>query len=122
MAQKALSGCPVCGNRLEATRLHCLACDVSVEGRFATSPLAGLSADQVEFVKVFLAARGNIRLVEKHLGISYPTVRNRLEAVQKAMGLPDLAAGEEERKETLQVLEKLAAGELSVDDAVDSLE
>jgi len=114
--------CPGCGGQLEATRLSCSACGITMEGRFATSPFARLSAEQQQFVSTFLAARGNIKLVERQLGISYPTVRNRLRTVQQALGLSDLAEGDERREDVLDVLKRVESGELSVEDAVDSLE
>jgi hypothetical protein len=122
MAVPRVPACPVCGGHLEVVRLSCPACDIRVEGRFASSPFTALSAEQVDFVRVFLAARGNIKLVERQLGISYPTVRSRLQAVQQAMGLKDLSSAEEARPNTVDVLNKLAAGELSVDEAIDSLD
>lgn len=121
MNHALIQACPACGGQLEATRLSCASCEIVIEGHFATSPYARLSAEQQEFVKTFLAARGNIKLVERQLGISYPTVRNRLEAVQRALGLTDLAAGGEEREDMLDVLKRLESGDLSVDEAIDSL-
>jgi len=114
--------CPACGGELEATRLSCVSCEIQIEGHFATPAFAKLSAQQQEFVKIFLAARGNIKLVERELGISYPTVRNRLQAVQEALRLPDLAAPEGESRDVSEVLDRLESGELSVDEAVDLLE
>ena len=107
---------------MDVVRLSCLSCDIRVEGRFAASPFAALSGEQVDFVKVFLASRGNIKLVERQLGISYPTVRSRLQAVQQAMGVKDLASGEERKPDAVDILNKLAAGQLSVEEAIDSLE
>ncbi len=121
MESATILTCPGCGGRMEATRLRCLSCDIAIEGHFAAPPFAALTAEQQEFVKTFLAARGNIRLVERQLGISYPTVRSRLDAVRRALGLPDLAAGEEERGDVQDVLDKVESGELSVDKAIESL-
>ncbi len=121
MNSVAILGCPGCGAQLVATRLNCDNCGISIEGRFASSPFGRLSADQQEFVKLFVATRGNIRLMEKHLGVSYPTVRARLDAVRRALELPDLAGGEERPGDLRDVLRRLEAGELSVDQAIDSL-
>ena len=122
MNGSVLSDCPACGAQMEVVRLRCPACGVAVEGRFSLTPFGRLSAEQVEFVKLFLASRGNIRLMERRLGVSYPTVRNRLRQVQRALGLADLAGGQEERADVHEVLKKLEAGEISVDDAIRSLD
>lgn len=121
MANAVILACPACGGQLESTRLHCSSCSVVIEGRFAASPFARLSIDQQEFVKTFLAARGNIKMVEQQLGMSYPTVRSRLAGVQQALGLPDLAAGEEARADKRAVLDRVESGELSVDEAIEAL-
>jgi hypothetical protein len=121
MEQTVILTCPACGGRMEATRLRCLSCDVTVEGHFAASPFERLTAEQQEFAKTFLAARGNIKLVERQLGMSYPTERNRLDAVRRARGLPDRAAGEEEKPDVREVLDKLESGVLSADKAIESL-
>jgi hypothetical protein len=121
MNSVAILGCPGCGAELVATRLNCDSCGISIEGRFASSPFSRLAADQQEFVKLFVATRGNIRLMEKHLGVSYPTVRARLDAVRRALELPDLAGGAERQGDLRDVLRRLEAGELSVDQAIDSL-
>jgi len=118
MSTIVLSGCPVCGAQMEVVRLRCPACGVAVEGRFSLTPFGRLSAEQIEFVKLFIASRGNIRLMERRLGVSYPTVRNRLRQVQRALGLADLAAGQEQPADVHEVLKKLEAGEISVDDAI----
>ena len=122
MANKPILDCPSCGRSLEAVRLACPGCNIRIEGHFATSSLARLSAEQQEFVKIFVAARGNIKLVERVLGISYPSVRNRLDAVRRTLGLPDLAAGEQEQSDVSEVLDRVESGDLSVDDAIDSIE
>lgn len=125
MGKVAVLHCPACGGGVEATRLHCAGCDVTIEGRFATSPFARLTAQQQEFVQTFLATRGNIKLMEARLGVSYPTVRSRLDAVRKALGLPDLAAGEEgdsgPERDVRGVLDRLESGEVSADEAIDLL-
>lgn len=68
------------------TELTCPDCDTKVQGRFAPSPLFHMTPPQLEFVEVFLRCRGNIREVERELGISYPTVRSRLDEVIEQLG------------------------------------
>jgi len=78
--------CPVCGETMEITSLHCGACDTTISGHFATCKFCQLSEEMQDFVEIFIRSRGNIKEVERALGISYPTVRGRLEGVIKALG------------------------------------
>ena len=116
--------CPVCGEGMIITRLHCPNCDVTIEGRFALGRLAMLSPEQLEFVEVFIRCEGKIKRVEEELGISYPTVRSRLSDVIRAMGyeapgddLPDELTPQQRRT----VLDDLAAGRISSEEAVELL-
>jgi hypothetical protein len=85
--REVIAICPVCDHELEVTRLHCAECDTTLEGRFSTGRFGRLSRDQLALLETFLRARGNLRDLERELGISYPTVRNRLEALLRALGL-----------------------------------
>jgi len=122
--REALGRCPVCGEILDVTRLTCRNCETVIEGRFNTCKFCQLNAEQKNFVEVFIKNRGNIKEVEKELGISYPTVRNRLDAVIGALGYAvdssedDAAEAAARRKE---IIESLAKGEIAVDDAVRQL-
>jgi len=70
-----LKQCPVCNSTLEIKEYHCPKCDTTIRGNFEVGDLASLSAAQQEFVKIFICNQGNIKEVEKALGISYPTVK-----------------------------------------------
>jgi hypothetical protein len=121
-----LGTCPVCGDALTITRLHCRTCDTTIEGRFFTGRLSQLNPDQLQFVETFLQCEGKIKAVEEKLGISYPTVRSRLRDVITAMGYE--VGPEDENAETVpsaeerqQVLDDLAAGRISSNEAVSRL-
>jgi hypothetical protein len=86
MKYKAPGKCPVCGEQLSITRLGCQKCTTAIEGEFEPCEFCRLPAEDLEFVKVFIKCRGNIKDVEKELGISYPTVRGKLDAVIKGLG------------------------------------
>jgi hypothetical protein len=94
--------CPVCGDELTVTRLHCGTCDTAIEGRFRLSRFGRLSNDQLAFVEVFLKNRGIIKDVEAELGISYPTVRARLDESLRAMGFAS-AGGEDGARPRLTI-------------------
>jgi hypothetical protein len=111
--------CPVCGDALAVVRLECGTCGTAVVGRFGASRFARLTPDQTTFLEAFLRSRGNIRRVERELGISYPTVRSRLSALLAALGL---AAEPDEEEEGLQrrrreILDRLEAGKVSPEEA-----
>jgi hypothetical protein len=111
--------CPVCGGELAVTRLECGHCGTAVVGRYRASRFARLTPDQLTFLEAFLCSRGNIRKVERELGISYPTVRSRLSALLTALGF---AVEVEEDDETVQrrrkeILDQLEVGTLAPEEA-----
>lgn len=121
MARDALGKCPICGAETEVAKISCKNCNTVIEGHFQLCRFCKLTAEQKSFIDVFIKCRGNIKEVEKELGISYPTVKNRLEDVASALGYrsePEAAASSARRKE---ILEKLNAGEISVEEAIQAL-
>ena len=112
--RKSINRCPVCDGQLEPVKLQCRSCEVAVEGRFPASRLSLLSSEQQQFVEAFLVARGNIKEVEKELGISYPTVRKKLDEVIQALGY----ASEGKRLEQHEILDAIDRGELSSQEGV----
>src|SRR5512144_756651 len=82
----SLTRCPVCGNELTITRLHCQACDTTLEGHFTGGPFAHLSTEQLNFIETFVRCEGKITRMEMELELSYPTIRNRLHEVIRALG------------------------------------
>lgn len=78
--------CPVCRSELTVTRLHCPSCDTSIEGQFTGGPFAHLTAEHLDFIVTFVRCEGKINRMEQELGLSYPTIRNRLHEVIRALG------------------------------------
>ncbi|NCP15416.1 DUF2089 domain-containing protein [bacterium] len=117
----SMSKCPVCGNELTVIRLHCDSCDTSIEGRFANSVLPGLNEEQLDFVETFIRCEGKITRMEDELNLSYPTIRNRLHEVIRAMGYEP---GKDEQEPEISdekrrsILEELDAGKISADEAM----
>ncbi|MDQ3855836.1 MAG: DUF2089 domain-containing protein [Chloroflexota bacterium] len=81
MARKILEQCPGCGGPLTVTELHCDRCDTQVRGRYQPSLFDSLTEEQTTFLRIFVTSRGNLSEVEKRLGISYPTVRAKLDEI-----------------------------------------
>ncbi len=106
--------CPVTGEPLEVTRLECPESGVTIEGRFAPNEFALLSNEPLEFLRLFVKVRGNLKEVERILGLSYPTVRLRFDAMLKALGYE---AAEEVRGERANVIGLLEKGEITAEEA-----
>ncbi len=106
--------CPVCGDELITTRLGCPGCGTELSGNFARCDFCALDAKELELLQVFLSSRGNLREVEKHLGVSYPTARARFTDLLVKLGL----AGDETPADPReQVLAQVSAGTLSPEQA-----
>lgn len=126
MKYKAPGKCPVCGEKLVITKLGCPKCSTAIEGNFQPCEFCRLPEEDLEFVKVFIKCRGSIKDVEKELGISYPTVRGKLDAVIKGLGyvvsVKDVVKESEEKaKARGEILDQLSKGELSPKEAAERL-
>ncbi len=124
---KILTQCPVCEGNLKAVKLKCDSCGTVIENSFDFPPLMKLTKEHMEFAEVFLRCRGNIKDVERELGISYPTVRAKLDQVIEALsdGRPQKAtAALSEKASSLQeeILQRLEEGLITAEDAVEALE
>lgn len=121
--KSSLNACPVCGESLVVDRYHCDNCDTTIQGRFENGSFPGLSAEQLEFVKTFVRCEGKITRMEAELGLSYPTIRNRLLEVIRAMGYEPRK--DEQAESSLEgrreVLDNLSAGRISTEDALRAL-
>lgn len=112
---KVITKCPVCEEQMKITKLKCSHCNTLIENEFSFSKFEQLSKEQLNFVEVFLACRGNIKDVEKHLGISYPTVRGKLDTINNILGL---TIKEDTSKEKQRIMDMLECGEISSDEAI----
>ena len=106
--KKAISACPICGENLVISRLSCSGCDTRIDTTLPVPPFFRLPADLQQFVLLFLRCRGNIREMEKALGISYPTVCRRLELVNELLGNTEPAAPSRD-----DILTQLERGDIS---------
>jgi hypothetical protein len=118
--------CPVCDHEMKISKLTCTYCPTKIEGEFSSCKFCRLPAEQLIFMEAFIKCRGNIKEVEKELGISYPTVRSRLDSVIEALGYAvdkervpenDKENSHEESVRRQEILEALERGEVSAQEA-----
>jgi hypothetical protein len=126
MAHDVISTCPVCSGELAVTRLRCRSCGTTLEGDFSVGRFARLDRDQHALLESFLRSRGNLREMERELGISYPTVRSRVEALVRSLGFgprtdEDDAATGEPGQTREDILERLARREISAEEAAQAI-
>jgi hypothetical protein len=121
MNRKAPSICPVCGGQYETTQLTCSNCRSELKGSFSGCDFCKLTEEESLFVLTFLKCRGSIKDVEKSMGISYPTVRSRLDAVIKRLGLESSMSSDELREERKHIFDRLDKGEITADEAAELL-
>lgn len=131
--RKILEKCPTCGGEFAVTELTCTTCSTVVRSAYSPCPFCRLSPEDLEFMLLFVRNRGNVKDMERELGVSYWTIRGRLNEVIGAMGLepggepegeapsptraaaPDLAAARQ------QVLDRLRRGEITAEEAAELL-
>jgi hypothetical protein len=142
MVHDVIATCPVCSGELTIARLHCRACGTALEGEFGVGRFGRLDRDQMSLLESFLRSRGNLKEMERELGISYPTVRGRVDALIRSLGLaegggdadyeaeldedleadaPGQAAAGDPAEARRAILERLARREMSADDAATAL-
>lgn len=110
--------CPVCSSRLQITQLGCPHCGTGLTGSFRPCEFCGLDDADRDVLRVFLASRGNMKELERHLGVSYPTTRARFEDLLRKLDLAPPSRTDDPR---LAMLRQVAAGEVDVDTARDHL-
>jgi hypothetical protein len=133
MPHDVISTCPVCSHELSVTRLNCAECGTTLDGSFSVGRFGRLNRDQMSLLESFLRSRGNLREMERELGLSYPTIRGRVDALVRALGLGEAApsddAGDAGTSAELTsaadarraILERLSRREISAEDAAAAL-
>ncbi len=129
MTHDVIATCPVCSGELTITRLHCGSCGTTLEGDFSVGRFGRLNREQLGLLESFLRSRGNLREMERELGISYPTVRSRVEALVRALGFGPRADAEPDDDTAVTrlpltrdaILERLARREISAEAAASAI-
>ena len=116
-ALTALTG----GARIEIERVRLVERDIAIEGRFELPPLARLAAEDQVFVAAFVRSHGSIKQMEKYFGVSYPTIKNRLNRIGALLPFVEIDHDESDQTSASDLLTKLERGEMSARDVVDQL-
>jgi hypothetical protein len=135
MPHDVISTCPVCAGELAVTRLHCRQCGTTLEGEFSVGRFGRLTREQLTVLESFLRSRGNLRDMERELGISYPTVRGRVEALVRALGFGPREGSDVAEEDAVavatasadiaaarqQILERLSKGDIGAEEAATAI-
>ena len=138
MVHDVIATCPVCSGELTITRLHCRTCGSALEGEFGVGRFGRLDREQLGLLESFLRSRGNLKEMERELGISYPTVRGRVDALVRTLGFGDAPlddvdidgdldleeqarAADDAAADRRDILERLARKEIGAEEAAEEL-
>jgi hypothetical protein len=120
--RKILEQCPSCGGDLRITRLNCTSCDTIILGQYTPCPFCKLSPETAQFLLTFVRSRGNVKEMERELGISYWTIRRRIDDLIEELGLEAKPVEEGDvGAEQLRILELLDRGEIGAAEASEML-
>ena len=109
---------PVSGDGLIVTRLECPSSGIVIEGKFDLGWIGRLTREQLDFVELMVKYRGNVQKLALELNIAYNTARSRLDDIVEVLGGTPEHNGRVDRR---AVLDRLAAKEISVEDAMNLL-
>lgn len=120
MKKEIIGQCPICESSISITEIKCQSCNTTIRGEFKLCKFCQLTKEHKDFAEIFIKNRGNIKEIEKELGISYPTVKGKLDGLIEALGYksPVGSLTAERRKD---ILEKLNNGEISSEEALQLL-
>lgn len=116
MKREVLGKCPICNEELFVSKLSCHNCHTNIEGDFSLCNFCKLTDEQKHFLEIFIRSRGNIKEIEKEMGISYPTVKGKLENV-----IEDLGYNSTNNKTPIDkkaILKRLDIGEITSEEAL----
>ena len=119
---KILDQCPVCQSRMEITQLSCTNCETVVLGRFEPNRFSKLSPESMTFLETFIRNRGNVKDMERETGISYWTIRRRIDELIAELGLEAKPDPEIVKISPREILERLKNGEIKPEEASKLLE
>ena len=112
------------GSRFLIERVRLVDEDIAIEGRFDLPPLASLTAEDQVFVAAFVRCHGSIKQMEKFFGVSYPTIKNRLNRIGALLPFAEMTPGDSAAgapSPTSELLSRLERGEINVNDVLSRL-
>ena len=113
-----LTNCPYCSGDFLIKEVECQSCKTLIKSNFKVNRFHMFNKEDLYFIEVFLKNEGNIKLMEKDLGVSYPTVKSRLKNIINILGYKSKNSDSEDR---VKILSALSKGEINVKDAIKSL-
>lgn len=121
--RKILERCPTCGGQLIIREVRCVDCETEVRAEYRQCDFCSLTDEQATFLKIFVTSRGNLSEVEKRLGISYPTVRSKLEEIVNVLTRAENQPLKRESAKSSRrsILDAVARGEISPEEALSKL-
>lgn len=111
----------LCGVDLVVSEVRSRSGDVVIKGQFQLSKFDYLSKEHQYFIEVFIKNQGNIKMIEKELGISYPTVKKTLDEVSTALGYKVDQKSQELEEKRNEIFEQIRTGQLSIEKAEELL-
>ncbi|MHB1394466.1 MAG: DUF2089 family protein [Clostridia bacterium] len=115
MKREVMGHCPICNGAVEITEVSCSSCRSTIKGHFKPCKFCTLSQEHKDFAEIFIKNRGSIKEIERELGVSYPTVKGKLDSLIAALGYKNQSTDQVDKKE---VLERLYKGEITSEEAI----
>lgn len=109
------------GEAILVERVRLAGKDVRIEGSFEPPPLARLAAEDQVFVAAFVKCHGSIKQMEKYFGVSYPTIKNRLNRIGEGLAFVEIASDEADTPSSRDVLSRVEDGTITVEQALTEL-
>lgn len=117
MKKQIIGKCPICDGNLIVSELTCTSCNTKINGEFNLSKFDNLSPDQQNFALIFIKNQGNIKLIEKEMNISYPTVKKNLSDLINSLGFDEVSVYENNKMTKEEIMQAIKNKEIKLDEA-----
>ena len=117
MKKQIIGKCPICDGNLIVSELTCTSCNTKINVEFNLSKFDNLSPDQQNFALIFIKNQGNIKLIEKEMNISYPTVKKNLSDLINSLGFDEVSVYENNKMTKEEIMQAIKNKEMTLDEA-----